>query len=231
MKLVLHQLPSIKGPVRSAYLAPDAALALLALEKDTDGLIYTDMWRDPTASLVAFRTRRATHLPGYSPHNFGMAIDIDVAAILAKLKIDYETLLHVMKKRGWICHRRDGDGTKPDAQHFNFFGEMANFYLGRATQDPISWSLPAELAIYSKYSKDFQLENREIQALLVRLALFTGPLTGTTDIYLREAILAFQRAWGITQTGSADATTTRVLAFVTSEREQGAIPAWALPVA
>jgi hypothetical protein len=63
MKLVLHQLPSVRGNVRMPYLAPEAAVALLAIEKDTDGLVYTDMWRDPTASLLARRTKKISQLP------------------------------------------------------------------------------------------------------------------------------------------------------------------------
>lgn len=227
MKLVLRQLPrTIRGTSRLPFLAQDAADALVAIEKDTDGLIYTDMWRDPTMSLLSRRMKKTSQLPGYSPHNFGLAVDIDVKAILEEKKIRYEDLLRIMKKRGWICFRRDGlEG--PDYDHFNFLGEFSAKYLTRCTLDPTTWGNAAEYFIWERFGKELQLETRDVQLRLTALRFYTGPITGMKDLYTREAILAFQRAWDLIQSGSPDMTTCRVLAFVTAERELSPAPAWA----
>lgn len=227
MKLVLHQL-SVRGKVRSPYLSPEAALALLAVEKDTDGLVYTDMWRDGMSCLVSRRTRSGTQLPGYSTHNYGLSVDLDVKVILEQKKIRYEDLLRIMKKRGWYCHRRDGLETWPGGDHFNYLGPGAQKYLERTTLDPTSWDLPGEMKIWELYGKYFQLTLKEVQERLIQLRFFTGPATGQSDAYTREAILAFQRAWDLIQTGMPDMTTCRVLVFVTAELEMGQIPAWAV---
>jgi len=226
MKLVLHQL-SVRGSVRSPYLSPEAALALLALEKDTGGLIYTDMWRDPMSSLLARRTRHNTQLPGYSTHNFGLSLDLNVKAILEQKKIRYEDLLRIMKKRGWYCYRRDGLETWPEGDHFDYLGMAAQKYLERTTMDPASWSLPGEMRIWELYGQYFSLSMKEVQEHLTKLRFFYGTITGKNDQYTREAILAFQRAWDLIQTGMPDISTCRVLTFVTAEWEMGQIPAWA----
>lgn len=229
MKLILQQLPTtLKGTARMPFLAPDAVQALLAVERDTDGLVYTDLWRDPVASLLARRTRRTSQLPGYSAHNFGLAVDLDVRLVLEKKKILYEDLLRFMCKRGWFCHRRDGEDGKPEHEHFNFLGEKSEKYLAKTTLDPASWQNAAELAIWDRYGAHFQMETKEVQERLSTIGLFAGPFTGQRDSYTREAILAFQRAWDLTQSGAPDMTLCRVLAFVTAEVERIQLPSWAV---
>lgn len=208
------------------YLAPDAAASLIAIEKDTDGLVYTDMWRDPLSSLLNRRTKRTSQLPGYSPHNYGLAIDLDVKAILEEKKIRYEDLLRILRKRGWVCHRRDGLIDEPDYDHFNFLGDLAEKYLIKCTMDPASWTNAAELRIWERFGKDFQIELRDVQILLTKLRIYTGQITGMRDMYTREAILAFQRAWDLVQSGAPDMATCRVLVYVTAERDLSPAPAW-----
>lgn len=224
MKLQLSQL-TLRGSARMKLLAPDAAAALMALERDTSGLVYTDMWRDPTASLLARRTRRTSQLPGYSAHNFGFAVDLDVKTVLQEKKIRFEDLLHLLKKRGWYCHRRDNDPDKPEAEHFTYFGDAAQKYLIKATQDPLTWQLPAEVRIIELYGKEFDMDTRTVQEKLRKLALYAGPTTAQKDLYTREAILAFQRAWDLAQSGSIDQSFSRCLAFVTADFDIKASPA------
>jgi len=220
MKLVLQQLPSsLRGTARLKYLAPDAAGSLIKLEKETGGLIYTDLWRDPVSSLLARRTRKATQLPGYSAHNFGFGIDLDIKTILDEKKIRYEDLLHLLKKRGWVCHRRDGSGTGVDADHFNFLGATPNEYLLKCTMDPITWDLPVEERIFEMHREDFKLSTHQVQELLKKFGFYAGDASGTNDLYTRESVMAFQRAWDLIENGQVDATLCRVLAFVTSDRE------------
>lgn len=208
------------------YLAPDAAASLLAIEKDTDGLVYTDMWRDPLSSLLNRRTKRTSQLPGYSPHNYGLAVDLDVKTILEEKKIRYEDLLRILRKRGWVCHRRDGLLDEPESDHFNYLGELAEKYLVKCTMDPASWSNAAEMRIWERFGKDFQIELRDVQILLTKLRFYTGQITGTRDLYTREAILAFQRAWDLVQSGAPDMSTCRVLVYIMAERELSPAPAW-----
>lgn len=228
MKLVLRRLPPIKGTVRMPFLAPDAAISLLALEKDTDGLVYTDMWRDPIDSLLAKRANRASQLPGYSGHNYGMSVDLDVISILNTKKIRYEDILHIMKKRGWFCKRRDGDSSLPGANHFNFLGDDSGRYLVKCTMDPITWDIPTELKILELYGSSYQLETKDVQELLTKLRIYHGPITGQRDAYTREAIMAFQRTWDLTETGFPDMALCRTIMFITSELELVQQPSWAV---
>lgn len=217
MKLRLKQLSNLKGSAKLPLLDPEAADSLLSLERDTDGLIYLDIWRDGIASLVAKRMSRTSHLPSYSAHNYGLAIDIDVTSILNQKKIRYEDLLHLMKRRGWYCHRRDGDSNKTNSGHFNYLGQEAERYLVKCSLDPITWGNPAELMIYERYGMQFPMSLKEAQEKLARLGMFKGKTTGTNDIYTREAVLAFQRAWNLIENGYVDDSFCRVLAFITAE--------------
>lgn len=219
MKLVLQQLSSLRGEAREKLLAPDAAEAVLKLEKDTGGLVYADMWRDSVGSLMAKRTRKASQLPGYSSHNYGLGIDLAVKTILAEKQIRYEDLLYLLKKRGWVCHRRDGLEGAAGYDHFSFLGEHANKYLLKCTMDPITWDNPAEERIFERYGKDFQISTRKAQELLTSIGFYSGEISGIGDLYTRESAMAFQRAWDLIETGLIDATTGRVLAFITAERE------------
>lgn len=217
MKLLLHQLHNVKGDISRPFLAREAALSLATIEKDTDGLIYRDVWRDAVSSLLARRIRKTSQLPGYSAHNYGLAVDLNIEAILLQKKIQYEDLLWIMKRRGWYCHRRDGVEGQTGSEHFNFLGEGADRYLARCTQDPTTWSAASEIKIWEFYHQDFQLSTKEVQILLSKICFFKAPFTEQRDIYTREAIIAFQRAWDLIQSGSPDMTLCRVLAFVTAD--------------
>lgn len=220
MKLVFKQLPStVLGPARMKYLAPDAAAALEALERDYGSFEYTDFYRDPISSLLARRTRKGTPLTGYSSHGYGFGLDINIKKIIEKRQISYETLLYVMKKRGWYCHRRDGHPDGRESEHFNYLGDMAEKYLTKCTLDPTTWSRPAEERIYELFGAEFQIDLPTCQQLLSRVGLYGGETTGTLDPYTREAIMAFQRTWDLVVDGMPTTSFCRVLRFVTAERE------------
>lgn len=216
MKLSLQQVPKAKGNVRRPFLAQDAAMSLASVEIDTDGLSYSEMWRDSVDSLLAKRLKGSS-LVGYSPHNYGLSVDLDVTTILEQKKIRYEDLLWLMKRRGWYCFRRDGSQDQSGSNHFNFLGDDAEKYLSKSSQDPTTWQTIPELRIWERHSQDFRMETSEVQAKLSKIGFFTEPFTGQRDLYTREAILAFQRAWDLVQTGSPDMTLCRALAFVTAD--------------
>jgi hypothetical protein len=226
MKLALQQLPATtRGPARMKYLASDAAAALLKVEEDTDGLIYTDFWRDGVASLVSLRLRKTSQLPSYSPHNYGLALDIDLVNVLKEKAITYETLLYIMKKRGWYCHRRDGRADQPEANHFNFLGEKGDSYLSKTTMDPATWGRPGEMRISEVYGDRFIIDTKTVQVLLARVGFYVGPTTGAVDMYTREAVMAFQRAWDLVVDGVLGIAFCRALAFVTAELDLSPPPA------
>ena len=216
MNLKLQQLPSsIRRSARLPFLAPDALQALLLVEKDTGGLLYTEAWKDPVASLLSRRMKNANQLPGYDGHNFGLSICVELSSYAGK----YDTLLSIMKKRGWACHRKDIDSSMPEANRFHFFGEYPDRFFLKTTMDPATWSNAIELRIFERHGKEFQLSMEEVQEKLKTIGLYYGPLSGQADLYTREGILAFQRSWDMKQNGHADAVLARVLAFVTSDIE------------
>ncbi len=218
MKLVLQQL-IVRGPARLPYLSLEAAASVRTLERDTGGLVYNDMWRDPIGCLLAKRVRRSSLSPGYTPHSYGLAIDLDLKTILDEKKIHYEDLLYLLKKRGWYCHRRDGQAGHQEAEHFNYLGDTAEKYLLKTTMDPTTWHRPGEEKIYEKHGKDFQTSLPEVQRLLAKVGLYNGPFTDTHDQYTREAILAFQRTWDLIDDGTANPSFCRVLSYVAATLE------------
>lgn len=215
MNLVLQQLPpTLRGSAKLKLLAPEAAASVLSLEKDI-GLVYTSLWNDATATLLDKRTRIGTQLPGYDPHNFGVSMNLDVPAILDEKKISYQDLLYTLKRRGWLCHRRDGEVDQHGWSHFNYFGDgNPEEYLSKASFDPLSWDNPIEARIYEKHSQEFTLSPAQGQGLLQKLGFFHGEIDGNYDLYLREAILAFQRAWDLSESGTLTIPVQRTLAFV-----------------
>jgi hypothetical protein len=220
MNLVLQQLSStLKGPARAKLLAPEAAVSITVLEKDTDGkLIYNTLWCDATNTLMSKRTRMGIKLPGYDPHNFGLALDLDISVILDQMKITYEDLLYVMRRRGWYCHRRDGAADQQGSTHFNYIGDNnPDEYLKHASFDPLSWDTPIETRIYEKYITDFQLSPAQVQSALKKLGFYHGDIDGQYDGYNREAIMAFQRAWDLPESGTWNGSLQRALAFVAAE--------------
>lgn len=233
MILRLAELPSnLKGPDDSSYkgmvpkrarfLAPDAAQGLLRLEKDTGGYVYTDIFRSADSSLAARRVKRGVQRPGYSPHNYGFAVDLDVYPILKKYGIHYGELLEVMKAHGWYCHRRDGLGPEEmEAWHFNYLGPDADKYLANVDIDrPVSWSNAAEARILERYASSFHLTTVEIQTALKDLKIYGGEADGDPNSHLyREAVMVFQRAWDLEVDGDPGTVTQRTLALVTARQD------------
>lgn len=209
-------------PRRMRYLSPDAGPKLMAIEKATGGFIYTDMWRSPESSLQARRIKRGVQRPGYSSHGFGMAIDLDLEAIMKKYRFKYPQIVEIMKAHGWYCHRRDGLGPEEmEAWHFNYLGEDPQKYLSKTDiNSPKTWSSAAEARILERYGLDFVLSSAQILGLLAQLRFYSGELDEPiTSSLCRESVMAFQRAWDLDVDGDAGPMTQRTLAFVTSTRQ------------
>lgn len=213
MILILQQLPQLAGPddndyhglvpKRMLYMHPDAAAALLLVEQDTGGLVYTDILRSPEATRDAYRNKTGTQPVSYSFHEYGGCVDCDVDRSLKKLGTSYDGLIEIMAARGFYCHRRDGNPTASESWHFNYLGGDADALLEQTTADHATWSKPAEAMIQKWYGPELVLTEEQIATLL--------PVAHATDV--RD----FQRAWDLTVDGIAGPRTQRVLAYVTAQ--------------
>ena len=193
------------APKRALYMRPEAAEALLLVEEDTGGLVYTDIYRSPEAIRQAYRAKPGTQPVAYSYHGYGGCVDVDVDACLKKLGTNYEGLVEIMQARKFFCHRRDGNPTASESWHFNFLGDDADALLELTTADHSTWAAPAEAMIQKWYGPELKLTEEQITTLL--------PVAHATDVK------DFQQAWDLTMDGIAGPRTQRVLAFVTAQMD------------
>ena len=208
-----HGIYTVKGipfksmPPRMLFLAPDAAVAFATV---AEWAVVSDMFRSPESSLQAVRDGRGAMPPGYSAHNYGLAIDIDIAATMKNLGMKAKAALDEwMASFGWYCHRRD-HVIASEAWHYNYLGVGATV-AGALTSDEI------EAAIVKRYGAELAPDDAECQRLLAKLGMYGGDPDGIIGPKSREAVRAFERAWGINADGVLDAKTRRTLAFVARE--------------
>jgi len=209
-------------PTRMRFLAPDVGPALLQLNKDTGGYIYTDVWRSADSSLAARRVKRGVQRPAYSPHNYGFAVDLDLYGIMKKYHVKYPDIVEVMLAHDWYSHRRDGAGPdESESWHFNYLGPDHDKYMAKVDiNDHATWSNAVEMRIIERYGSDFSLSPTQIQSLLAQLKMYGGEIDGNLSSALcREAVMAFQRAWDLAVDGDPGIMTQRTLAFVTAEKQ------------
>lgn len=120
MQIILSELNNF-GILPSLHLHPEAAGSLLDFERTRGG----QMRLTPQCAISA------AHLPGYSPHDFGLAIDLDVDEMQAQYGLSKTGLDALMEQHGWYCHRRDGQ-RGPHDNHYNYLGMHPEEYLARA---------------------------------------------------------------------------------------------------
>jgi hypothetical protein len=229
--------PYLKGPDNSDYkgmiprrmrfLAPDVGPHFLEVDRAAGGLVVTDMWRSADSSLAARRIKRGVQRPGYSPHGFGLAVDLDLYEIMKMHGVHYTDIVEIMKAHGWYCHRRDGAGPdESEAWHFNYLGDDPHKYLQDVdNQNRGTWSNAVEARIFERYGNDFSMTPIEIQTQLAELRLYGGEIDGDLGTRLcRESIMAFQRTWDLAVDGDAGVMTQRTMAFVTAKRQIIALP-------
>jgi hypothetical protein len=220
--------PTLRGPLGDAYkgqlparmlfLAPDAAASLCRLESASGGLVYTDMFRSAESSLAAFKNRRGALRPGFSPHNFGLAVDLALGELRAG-GLRFDVLEKLMADFGWFCHRRDGNGIGHEAWHFNFLGPEPRQFLAYAEEKrPQTWSLPVEKHIQARHGRWLKMDITEAQAALAGLGLQPGRADGVLGPRTRAAVAEFQRRWLIDEKGLGPITQ-RTLAYLTVKKE------------
>lgn len=220
MILKLKKLPqdtlgiyTIKGvknrlPERMLYLAPDAADGFVLLY--LDWIRVSDMLRSAESSLAAVKAGRGAKMPGFSGHNFGFSIDIDVDWALEHTGRTKRELDTYMADVGWFCHRQDHRRGRED-WHYNFFGAGFDVEGAKTTEALL------EKKIQETYGTEFVLSKKEVQEALKKLKMYSGEIDGKHGPITQAAISAFQRAWSLPSSGTADAKTQRVLAFLTAD--------------
>jgi hypothetical protein len=202
-------------PARMRFLHPDAAKSFLAIDAGPYRIRVSDMFRSPLESLRARAEKKGVQPPGYSAHNYGFAIDVDLDWTMKAHGWTKAGLNRFMESHGWYCHRADDLGGF-EAWHFNYFGREAARYLpfaGRGTRDKA-----VERKMQDYYGKFWLLSPEEVQGTLKSLKLYSGEIDGKIGPVSREAIMAFQRQMKLTPTGEASPQTKRMLAISASEK-------------
>lgn len=202
-------------PTRMSMLQPDAAGAFEAVQSLIgQKLRVSDMYRAPADSLTAMASKRGVQPPGFSAHNFGLAIDIDTDAMLSALKVSKAVLDATMQSKGWFCHRRDSKRGMED-WHYNFLGADAPSLLQHASATSTAGAI--EQRIQRLYGPRFLLTDTEAQMALKNVGLYAGAIDGKLGPASKAAVSAFQQKWSLPPTGVLDSKTERTLAVVTAQ--------------
>jgi hypothetical protein len=189
-------------PIRALWLAPAAAVSYNAHLAEV--VTVSDMFRSADSSLAALRAKRGAAAPGRSAHNYGRAIDVDIAATMRKLQLpDKRALDAWLAERGWHCWREDHDARAREAWHY-YYGAGPAGYPSPPTYrkgSAVAWWTAEMAATYP-----VALDVRRRQRALAATGFYSGQLDGIMGPLSRLALSAFARAWG-----SSD---DRTLAFV-----------------
>lgn len=194
-------------PARLAWMHPDAADAFDSIK---DRVIVSDMLRSAESSLEAVESKKGALPPGYSRHNYGLAIDIDVSNSMRKggLKSKRE-LDEYMAAHGFFCHRTD-HLRDFEEWHYNWLGVGA-LVGGRLSSDE------GEAQVLRMYGHALAPSDAECQVALAKLGMYKGEIDGILGPRSRAAIAAFCRAWHVADTMGPRFR--RTLAFLASETE------------
>lgn len=212
---VINGVPN-RIPLWSGFLHPLAARSYL--DDLGEWLVVSDMLRPAEGSLIAMASGVGSRPPGYSGHNFGFSIDVNLDQTLTNLGISKSAFDRWMVERGWYCARRDSARGLDDA-HYDYLRAGSELNLA-STADPIK---DVEQLIVRVYGDALFPDDEECQVALKRLKMFGGIVDGAFGPLTVEAIRIFQRAWNLigdprVTPGALDPRTRRTLAFVGHQR-------------
>jgi hypothetical protein len=226
LSIHLERVPNVLGiygasgdffPKSASLLHPEAARDFARACVEVGRLRVSDMLRTAEQSLEARERKSGVQPPGFSAHNFGLAVDLDVERLCRDLglkKVDLDARLAAC---GWYCHRKDG---LPGSEwwHFNHLGTgpQARAFLATSERSR-NTSAAVEARIVQLYGAGLRLSDLGVQECLARAGLYRGALDGILGPRSKQAMAAFQRAWNLEATGIADARTQRTLALVTAD--------------
>lgn len=222
LELRLERVPGVLGiygetkdlfPVRMSFLHPEAAAAFRAAQ--TKGRIrVSDMYRSAEESLRARAQKQGVQPPGYSAHNYGLAIDVDVDDCLKTFGMEKKAFDAMMETFGWYCHRWDSKRGFED-WHYNYLGKNPSKYVAGAVKRTRDAAIEAYIA--DLFGDQLQLTSEEAQIALAKLKMYRGEIDGIFGGGSRQALMAFQRAWKLPATGELDDRTQRTLAYVSAD--------------
>jgi hypothetical protein len=200
-------------PVRMRRLSVEARESFL---RDlAEHVVVSDMFRSADASLWAIKNRKGAQPPGWSGHNYGWSIDLDIKATMARLGLRSKQQLDAwMAKRGWYCHRRD-HRMRWEAWHYNYLGVNAGGYL---REEDRRTSVALERMLTDKYGEGWVLSKEDLQRALASLRLYGGAIDGDIGPLSRTAVRSFQRSWALKVDAVPGRRTQRAVAYVTDDR-------------
>jgi len=205
-------------PARALFLHPDAARAFLEVvdyRAPADATV-SDIFRSAESSLAAVQSGRGAKPPGFSAHNYGLAVDVDIEPTMMRLGIQSKEYLDLfMESRGFYCHRRDHRITDlhGESHHFNFLG--AGTVIGPQFSTTSGF---IEARIVELYGAHFKLSPADIQRALASIKLYHGAIDGILGPISAQAIRVFRRGWGLGDSANPDERFQRTLAYVTAEK-------------
>ena len=216
MKLNLVKLPTttrgIYGPnkdqlgANQRWAHPDLAEILARLVDARIDLRFSDIYRSAKSSQARRAEFAATggaqlaKRPGESPHNYGLAVDLDVSAALADNHTNKKGLDLALQNYGLHCHRLDHD-LGAECWHYNALGPNASQWTRSSSSESTSRAIEAKIA--SIYGEAWKLTPEEIRAAL--------KLVGVKNV--RE----LQAGWDLEVDGIAGPKTQRLLSYLTAE--------------
>jgi hypothetical protein len=202
-----HAYGAGKFPARMRYLHPSVIESWIEIAND---VVVSDMYRSAESSLQARRDKKGVQKPGFSGHNYGFSIDIDVAKTMKltglRTKKDLDESLSTY---GWTCHRLD-HVKGSEWWHYNY---GVNVKPGEKSSAPA-----LERKIQHHYGLNLNVGDLEVQYLLKRLRFYGGALDGKHGPLTNEATKAFCRAWDLPALPPSSPLFTRTLAFVSAEK-------------
>ncbi len=193
--LVLHKIDFLsrnnfpvygnKIPSRMMYLRNDAWIKLKEACVDLR-LFFSDIYRSPASSAEAYARKIGVSKPGYSGHNYGVAIDLDVQTTLKENATTYQHLCEYLIFHGWTPYQGTISPFSRGKEdwHFNFIGSFAKAFGGSSQVE--NW-------IQSNIK--FETSLVDIQRMLFYLKFYQGEIDGSGGPLTSEAIKKFKRAW------------------------------------
>jgi hypothetical protein len=201
-------------PARMRYLASDAARSFI--RHLSPCVVVSDMYRSAEASLRARKNRKGAQRPGYSGHNYGKSIDLDIGKSIKGIGLKNKKQLdEFMELSGWYCHRRDH---KRDFEswHYNYFGLVVSAWV-HPKDKKTSYGLERMIVDeYGHWWKRATVEDAQIR--LTRLGMYDGDIDNKRGPLTSEAVRIFQRAWLLPVDKKLNQRTQRTLAFVTADK-------------
>jgi len=171
------------------------------------GVTVMEAWHSPAATLLAQRLdKKHCWSVGYSPFNFGFSVRLSYEG--------FPDMGNEMLNNNWYPHSRICDG-QPEV--FHWLGSEGAELINFETENPETWGRAVEHKIHNKYGAKFMLNPTMIRSLLKSLGMYHGP-TDKEPPELREAFLAFCRAWNVRDfSGVTDLRFQRVLTVVSAQ--------------